>query len=169
MSFKDRFFYGLGGSLNKANPSEDDGLRVKNFGHGFAGDGCNIVGFATAGSKLYVMVDICEFDPASGVVQTDRQLWKSDGTKAGTKLVFSWAQAVTVDPQMTTVGGEVMFLAVDADGSEDIFRSNGTTAGTVLTDESPDWSASELSNVGDSLYFVKDDGVSGRELWRYVP
>lgn len=84
-------------------------------------------------------------------------------------MVLSWVQAVSTDPQMTNVGGELMFLAIDADGSDDIFRSDGTAAGTVLVDEPADWSASQLTDVGGSLYFVKDDGISGRELWRIVP
>lgn len=168
-SFKDRFYYAEGGTLKRANLSESDGVLIKDFGNPVSTDGCNVVGITKVGSKLFVMVDICVYDDVSGYIQTDRQLWKSDGTKAGTKMVLSWGQAVATDPQMTNVGGELMFLAIDADGSDDIFRSDGTAAGTVLVDEPADWSASQLTDVGGSLYFVKDDGITGSELWRIVP
>ena len=148
-----------------------------------------------------------------------RELWKSDGTKAGTVLVKD------IDPSaddgepssLTGVGGTLFFTADDGINGRELWRSDGTRAGTVLVKDinptprqrpssltgvggrcssppttaptagscgsrmaprrAPSWSRtstptpttatpSSLTDVGGTLFFTADDGTHGRELWK---
>lgn len=88
-------------------------------------DGANIKYLATIGGNLYFSAD----DGVHGV-----ELWKSDGTAAGTGLV------------------------------KDIFPgATGSSPGFVTISSTTLSSAAVLNDV---LYFAANDGVNGAELWR---
>jgi len=106
-----------------------------------------------------------------------RELWTSDGTRAGTELVRD------IDPDregynrgpsgLTAVRGRLFFTADDGVHGDELWRSDGTRAGTVMVkDIDPDplnrYSDSPLSlrDVGGTLFFAGDDGTHGRELWK---
>jgi len=59
--------------------------------------------------------------------------------------------------------------AADGLAGTELWRSNGTTAGTVLVEDIgpyPTESRPEfLTVVGGTLFFTAADGVHGRELW----
>jgi ELWxxDGT repeat protein len=102
------------------------------------------------------------------------ELWKSDGTAAGTVLVkdirpgssFSSSSDVRY---LTAVGSTLFFQADNGVNGEELWKSDGTEAGTILVgDIRPGSSSSDPQNlrvVGSTLYFTADDGVNGRELW----
>lgn len=52
----------------------------------------------------------------------------------------------------------VLFFALSA--------SAGNTAGTAIPEENPSSVPEWLTVSGDTLYFVADDGLHGRELWQ---
>lgn len=61
------------------------------------------------------------------------------------------------------------FSADSAEGEAEIWRTDGTAAGTcVVKDINPNGSdeAREFVNVGGVLYFKANDGVTGVELWK---
>ena len=64
-----------------------------------------------------------------------RELWKSDGTKAGTVLVKNIAPG-TGDgdgpAHLTAVDGKLFFTADPGSHGKKLWKSNGTKAGTVL-------------------------------------
>jgi ELWxxDGT repeat protein len=103
------------------------------------------------------------------------ELWKSDGTAPGTVLVKT-VQAPNI-PLYNLVGGEAaalpggpLFLVLsDADAGAELWKSDGTDAGTVrVADINPGPGGSiphALTPVGNKLYFVADDGVHGDEVW----
>jgi ELWxxDGT repeat protein len=74
------------------------------------------------------------------------------------------------------VGGTLFLSADDGHGPE-LWRSDGTAAGTSLVRDirtegsflhrgsRPTW----LTNVGGTLFFSADDGTNGYELWKAVP
>jgi large repetitive protein len=125
----------------------------------------------TAGSIAF-------FSAADG---SGRELWKTDGTAAGTARVkdirpgtassmrLGWDHPEQSDERFATVGGTVFFPADDGAAGEELWKSDGTAAGTVLVkDILPGAGSSEirwLTAAGGRVYFVADDGANGRELW----
>ncbi len=94
------------------------------------------------------------------------ELWKSDGTVAGTVVVKDInAGSNSSDPQyFTAYNGSVYFTAND--GTDVAFwKSDGTDTGTfkmkLLTGVST--SPTVFNNL---LYFTANDGTAGSELWR---
>ncbi len=99
------------------------------------------------------------------------ELWKSDGTGAGTLLVKDiFVGADSSRPRyLTNVNGTLYFSATDSNGTE-LWKSNGTAAGTSLVSNIRAGTASSfprfLTNVNGTLYFQADDGIHGNELWK---
>ena len=101
-----------------------------------------------------------------------RELWRSDGTRRGTRLVRAISHdADDVGPQELTAAGNLLFFTVD-DGihGRELWRSDGTRAGTVLVKDirplGVESAPSQLIAVGDTLFFTADDGVHGQALWK---
>ncbi|RKI64672.1 HYR domain-containing protein [Corallococcus sp. AB049A] len=100
------------------------------------------------------------------------ELWKTDGTAAGTQLVRDiWPGAGGSHPSgFLDVNGTLYFIASDASTGDELWKTDGTPAGTVrVKDIRPGnlgSSPSSLTAVGNTVYFLADDGVSGRELWK---
>jgi ELWxxDGT repeat protein len=103
------------------------------------------------------------------------ELWKSDGTAAGTRLFRDLtpgaAGSALWDAPLVPVGqhGTFAFPAPDAAGGVELWMSDGTTGGTrPLHDLAPGGRGStpaRLTVSGSRLFFVADEGEHGRELW----
>ena len=122
--------------------------------------------FTRVGAAVYFVAT----DPLTG-----SEVWKTDGTAAGTALLAD------VEPGdggsnpsgLTELGGKLYFFASFRSGTvyrRGLWRSDGTTDGTVLLADLPDSSsapaASDPTVAGGLLFFLADDGVHGRELWK---
>ncbi|NMO19769.1 HYR domain-containing protein [Pyxidicoccus fallax] len=100
------------------------------------------------------------------------ELWKSDGTEAGTVRVRDIApgEGGSEPSEARDVNGTLFFMANDGMSGPELWKSDGTEAGTVLVrDIAPGPGGSSPSTfavLGDTLFFLADDGVSGRELWK---
>src|SRR6476619_5661997 len=113
-----------------------------------------------------------------------RELWRSDGTEAGTEMVKDiypwetnpWGTRSYVE-ELTDVGGTLFFSAEDGAHGRELWRSDGTEAGTEMvkdiysgeTDRYPgpaNSTPAQLTYVGGTLFFVAEDAEHGRELWR---
>jgi ELWxxDGT repeat protein len=75
------------------------------------------------------------------------------------------------DPSfLRNANGILFFAAEDGVSGRELWRSDGTVAGTVLVkDINPGAGSSNpiaITVVGGTLLFVADDGVSGAELWK---
>jgi ELWxxDGT repeat protein len=105
-------------------------------------------------------------------VSTGNELWKSDGTDAGTVLVKDVGPGLSIgNPNnKTVVNGTLFFRANAAPSGVELWKSDGTTSGTVLVKDirpgGADSYPRHLTNVGGTLYFSANDGVSGAELWK---
>jgi ELWxxDGT repeat protein len=95
------------------------------------------------------------------------ELWKSDGTTAGTVLVRSIRGP---NPYLTNVNGTLYFRSSDGANGEELWKSDGTMAGTVMVRDIRSGSGSSspryLINVNGTLYFRANDGTNGEELWK---
>ncbi len=105
----------------------------------------------------------------------DIELWKSDGTAAGTVRVkninlTSCCDLSSIPAELTNVNGALYFIADNGTHGRELWRSNGTEAGTqMMKDIYPGAigsNATELTWVPEtaSLYYAADDGVNGVEL-----
>ncbi|MFL6194018.1 MAG: ELWxxDGT repeat protein, partial [Thermoanaerobaculia bacterium] len=110
---------------------------------------------------------------------TGREYWVSDGTAAGTTLLkdinpgagsgpleySTWNRGNTTQ----IVGSAFFFLADDGTHGFELWKTDGTPAGTAMMgDIFPGARSSDIdcmTAVGSRLFFVADDGVHGRELW----
>jgi ELWxxDGT repeat protein len=106
---------------------------------------------------------------------TGRELWRSDGTAAGTTLIRDINPGLTnSSPVRITPAyfGGAVFVANGGEGNE-LWKTDGTDAGTMMVkDIFPGTSASnpqQLTNIapltGQRLAFSATDGVTGREYW----
>ena len=107
------------------------------------------------------------------------ELWKSDGTAEGTSLVRDIA---TPSPDrlgwfdsypsgLTPIGDTLLFAAADADHGFELWKTDGTTGGTVMVrDIRPGLDGSIFIGsppvLAGRVFFMADDGVHGAELWR---
>ena len=111
---------------------------------------------------------------AAAPTATERNLWRSNGTVAGTTLVrdFNFLFPNTGGPErLISMNGSLFFEGYDNAGQRELWKSDGTTAGTVLVkDINPIPGASSgianLTVFGTTLFFTADDGVTGTELWK---
>ena len=108
---------------------------------------------------------------------TGNELWKSDGTEAGTVLI----KDIYPGPEgsrsvfLTDVNGTLFFRADDVINGKELWKSDGTVAGTVLVKDiwpgtvGPIPASSDpgnLTDVNGTLFFTANDGTTGGELWK---
>jgi ELWxxDGT repeat protein len=105
-----------------------------------------------------------------------RELWVSDGTTDGTTLVkdVTPGSASTFDSndytrQFTTAGGSVYFFTTTGPGSyKDLWKSDGTPAGTTLVKQMTlmtNGGSPNLTGAGSYVFFVNSDAQTGIEPW----
>lgn len=99
-------------------------------------------------------------------------LWRSDGTDAGTfKLKgLDWTYNQSAPETMAAAwGGDLFFVANTPEYGLELWRTDGSMAGTRLAaDLAPGPASSmpsDLTFCGDLLFFVADGAGQGRELW----
>jgi ELWxxDGT repeat protein len=132
-----------------------------------------VLAFSSFPSYLTEMNGEVFFEASNNTV-IGRELWKTDGTEAGTVLVkdINPAGFNSGSPaNLVNVNGTLFFTAnsdFPSDSTFELWKSDGTTAGTELVYDLQGCATCDISNmqaIGDQLYFSFDDGVHGRELW----
>ena len=115
-----------------------------------------------AGSILYMIVSTSA---------TGWELWRSDGTEAGTYLLkdIMPGSSSSNPTSLTALNGTLFFAANNGFDGVELWKSDGTTAGTVMVaDIAPGaaWSSPESLVAADGrLWFSATNGASGVELW----
>jgi ELWxxDGT repeat protein/VCBS repeat-containing protein len=114
---------------------------------------------------------------------TGRELWKSDGTSAGTVMVKDiFTGTYTYDGEtypnnatpmnLTVSGGKLFFTANDGTNGRELWVSDGTAAGTTMVTNIRAGNADafstndDLLDVNGTLFFTATDATNGRELWK---
>ncbi len=109
------------------------------------------------------------FDADDG--ETGRELWRSDGTTAGTYRLVDACPGPCSGRAFLFWPTESLyfFIAIDEGFGEDLWVTDGTPAGTVQLTEGLDFPAG-IAQVWvpeqKLLYFSANDGAHGQELWR---
>jgi len=118
--------------------------------------------FTTAGSLLFFAAD----DGATGV-----ELWASDGTEAGTRLVRDISPGARSSEirSLTALGPRVFFVADDGVHGRELWVSDGSTGGTHRVRDIAPGPASSLPDfllpVAGKLLFSAWEPAGGREVW----
>jgi ELWxxDGT repeat protein len=102
------------------------------------------------------------------------ELWRTDGTEAGTELVADLRPVGGSAPSSFAAGPDFLyFTAADATGERHPHFTDGTAAGTgraPIAGAQFDPGADQLVRLGDRILLVANDWNSyGRELWAIVP
>jgi ELWxxDGT repeat protein len=99
--------------------------------------------------------------------KTGCELWKSNGTRSGTKLVKDIYRGDS-NPVFLVPKGKLMYFSL-FDKAE-VWRTDGTTAGTKriasICRKKSNCSVSAIWPLGSTVLFAGDDGINGTELWR---
>lgn len=125
---------------------------------------------ASAPSELTVVGDLMYFAATNGT--NGRELWVTDGTTAGTRMVKDIAPGSAGSTPTDLVAiGTTLYFAADGGNGRELWKSDGTAAGTAMVlDITPTGTASSavdnLIAVGGVLYFTANDGINGVELWK---
>ncbi|KAA6438991.1 DNRLRE domain-containing protein [Dyadobacter flavalbus] len=103
----------------------------------------------------------------SGSDGNGNQLYKTDLTTAGTKVIRNKYSTADSNPrQLTDVNGTAFFIASPHEGKFDLWKSNGTPDGTIqiksIHTNRSDNPPGLLTPVKGGLYFV----VNRNELWK---
>ena len=108
------------------------------------------------------------------------ELFKSDGTAAGTGIVkdinpggpssIVSTSSFGGQTMMAAAGSYVYFVADDGTHGPELWKTDGTDAGTqMVRDIRPGTSSGNinyLTNVNGTLFFAANDGSFGNELWK---
>ena len=107
---------------------------------------------------------------------TGYELWKTDGTPAGTTLVKDINPGINgiatggAQPLMVAMNGYLYFAASTAANGEELWRSDGTEAGTTLVKDINSGTTGSaprnLKNINGVLFFTAGQTSSGTELWK---
>lgn len=160
--------------LWRSDGSPNGTTLVKRFDLGGASSSSfNYSIVAAVGGNLFIDVT----SPNQG-----RQLWISNGTTDGTKLLKlinpgnsggTGSNSFSYRIKTVTVGNKLFFTANDGRSGLELWVSDGTSAGTRQVKDIREGSASSISPFNTSLtaaanqvFFWANDGITGNELWR---
>lgn len=136
---------------------------VKSFAPAGVAESSNPTDFVRVGQQFFFLATT----PEHG-----RELWKSDGTTAGTVLVKDLVpgSGSSTLSNLTDVNGTLFFTLVRGTRPPELWKSDGTEAGTLFVSGvygvEGTSALSELTNVNGMLYLVAVDEVGTRRLWR---
>lgn len=115
----------------------------------------------------------------STTAATGYELWRSDGTDAGTYLLkdINPNGGSSTPSAFHVYNGIVLFWAETADEGRELWRTDGTVGGTSLVKDIrtgpsssintgfPMPNVSVLYPFNNRMLFMADDGISGEEIW----
>lgn len=158
----------VGGSeLWKSDGTEAGTVRVKDINPGVAS---SLLGL---GNQLAVSDGSLIFAARDAV--SGQELWKSDGTYAGTVRLMDiepgsgWGIPEFGSPPITTVGKVCFLRASDGVRGAELWKTDGTAKGTVLLQDIALGAGSSdpdlFAAAGSRVFFSANDNITGRELW----
>jgi bacillolysin len=153
--------------LWKSDGTTEGTMLVKDISPGDVGGGRPNRLTAVGGTLFFQASDTTTFQPNHG-----KELWKSDGTEAGTMLVKDIAPGSSsgFPSELTEVAGKLIFKARGSTNDWEPWISDGTEAGTeMITEIVPGPDGRSLRNfmeIGDTVFFATSNVFTGEELWQ---
>jgi ELWxxDGT repeat protein len=127
-------------------------------------------------SDVVVIGNVAYFmgQPNAGPTAVGTELWRTDGTNAGTYVVkdINPGNGPSNPEWLTNVNGTLFFSAWDGVNGGELWKSDGTAAGTVMVkdlyagDNTTNEKPTQLVNVNGTLFFNGLNITTGRELWK---
>ena len=118
------------------------------------------------GSRIHNLTNVGGVLYFTGGGFSARDLWKSDGTEAGTVLVKANLGNAS---NLIDVGGRLFFTAEDTATGIELWTSDGTGAGTFRVKDIYGGTLSSspvnLTALGNRVFFSAADASTSRELW----
>lgn len=120
-------------------------------------------GLYSAGAVAY----FTHQDPVTGY-----ELWKTDGTTAGTVLVKDIVPGAfgSAPSGFALVGSTVYFAATTPEHGRELWKTDGTSAGTVMVADAVPGTASSspslLRGVGSQVIYLATTAATGYEPWK---
>ncbi len=134
-------------------------------------NGAQLFGLRVVGDQVFFIAD----DEAG----YNSELWRTDGTEAGTyqvKDINPLGSGVYYDYRIPSPGDDLFFIANDGEHGDELWKSDGTDAGTMMVkDINPGYASAfdpfayvsfAFTALNDILYFTANNGINGYELWR---
>ena len=110
------------------------------------------------------------FIPETPTSPARQELWKSDGTEAGTRLVKDLGPDTSLSFSQAIVEDTLFFVFTDPAHGTELWKSDGTAAGTRLVKDivpGPEGSGPfNLKALGRHVFFTAADPAHGHTLWR---
>lgn len=129
--------------------------------------------FAGGSPQTLIVYDNALYLAADGANARGIELWKSDGTSAGTTMVrdIHTGTAGSWPEDLLVWNGKLYFTADDGQGRQ-LWSTTGTSGGTAKLATvaaftgSSDPLITSLTDAGSLFYFIANEGQQGRELWK---
>lgn len=140
--------------------------------------------FINYDSPIFLNITNLIFLGASAVgTSLGAELWKTDGTPSGTGMVKDInpsGHSVYYGPGFSNLllkgigqNGIVYFIATNGSNGYELWKSDGTDAGTMMLKDIYPGAGGGLSTggyssffqIGNNIFFDANDGVNGLELW----
>lgn len=107
---------------------------------------------------------------ANDGVSHGREIWKTDGTSAGTVFYLDVITGINGSnpEQFNVVGSNLTFVADHDTVGRELFKTNGSGNLGLIRNIHPtgDSNPLDITNIDNTLYFSADNGSVGRELWK---
>ena len=165
--FKSGIFSPVGGELFKSDGTSAGTMIVKDIQPG-AGTSTDFTEFMNINGKLLFFADDSTLNGAS------IDLWSSDGTSAGTMKIYN--VRINQIPNIKVINGLMYFSGNDDINGCEPWISDGTSSGTFMIKDINPGSSSALTpqssfpqgfvELNGEIYFVAQDPIYGRELWK---
>jgi ELWxxDGT repeat protein len=155
-----KYLYWLGSSGSFTWLYRSDGTQAGTKPvYAFAADACWQAPASIGGTLFFVAKSLTD--------KSGCELWKSNGTRSGTKMVKDIYRGDS-DPTLLVARGSYLYFSLW--NKAEVWRTNGTGAGTKriasICRKKSDCSVSAIWPLSSTVLFAGDDGVNGTELWR---
>jgi ELWxxDGT repeat protein len=134
----------------------------------------NVNSFSSTGDAIGFDAELADLTPYNGELyfigndgSHGEQLWATNGTTAGTQMLTSvnTGSGGLALSDLTACNGKLYFLAADGGFGTQLWVTNGAASGTSVVAGNPNFEITSLVAVGGELYFIGSDSTQGKQLW----